>query len=130
MLAGFVAVAGSLVGLAWFSARSDRGRALETKPEDGLQAPLVLAPAQGGLELEDGKRVFYVTNTGIFRLTKDGLMLIEVMPGINIQRDIIELSGAKILLPPDGQVPLVATPILTGTDFVLQWPISTGEQQV
>ena len=77
--------------------------------------------------LQDGKRVFYVCNVGVFRLTPEGLMLIEVMPGIDIQRDILESGGAKILLPPDGEVPRVPVPVLTGKNYVLQWPQRTGE---
>ncbi|MGD0280280.1 MAG: CoA-transferase, partial [Smithella sp.] len=39
--------------------------------------------------LKAGKRVFYVTTVGVFKLTQAGLELIELMPGIDIQRDIV-----------------------------------------
>jgi propionate CoA-transferase len=80
----------------------------------------------GRSALEDGKTVYYVTNVGVFRLTERGLVLSEVMPGIDIQRDILEPSGAAILLPQDRDVPQVPMPVVTGRDFVLQWSDDTG----
>jgi propionate CoA-transferase len=75
----------------------------------------------GRAALEEGKQVFYVTHAGVFRLTEDGLMLEEAMPGIDIQRDILEVSAARILVP-DAGVPMVEQPVVTGRGFVLQWP--------
>jgi propionate CoA-transferase len=77
--------------------------------------------------LAAGKRVFYVTNVGVFRLTPDGLLLSEAMPGIDIGRDILGISEARILLPPGGQVPRVATSIVTGKGFALRWPAPNPE---
>ena len=76
--------------------------------------------------LEDGKKVFYVTNVGVFRLTQHGLLLTEVMPGIDIGRDILDVSEARILLPGNGEVPRASASVVTGRDFVLQWPHQTG----
>jgi propionate CoA-transferase len=75
----------------------------------------------GQVALAQGKRVFYVTNVGIFRLTAEGLMLIEVMPGIDIHRDILEGSEAHIVLPDGGEVPVAPQSILTGRGFALGW---------
>ena len=44
----------------------------------------------GKQALAQGKRVFYVTNVGIFRLAKRGLELMKVVPGIDIQKDILK----------------------------------------
>ena len=79
--------------------------------------------------LEDGKQVFYVTNVGIFKLTKYGLMLIAVMPGMDIERDIIGTSRANILLPAHGNVPLVSASVLSGRQFALRGPTNEGESQ-
>lgn len=75
----------------------------------------------GQVALADGKQVFYVTHAGVFRLTAGGLLLEEVMPGVDIQRDILEAATARILVP-EGGVPVVAQPVVTGRNFVLQWP--------
>ncbi|MBN2157973.1 MAG: malonate decarboxylase subunit alpha [Spirochaetes bacterium] len=71
--------------------------------------------------LEKGKKVFYVTTVGIFRLTKMGMELMQVMPGVDIQKDILDACTAKILLPKDGTVSIVPLPIVTGEGFTLTW---------
>ena len=76
--------------------------------------------------IADGKKVFYVTNVGVFRLTAQGLCLIEVMPGIDIQRDILATADANIILPANGDVPEVPGSILTGKNFTLRWPEEFG----
>ena len=39
--------------------------------------------------IENGQTVLYITERCVFRLTADGLELIEVYPGIDIDRDIL-----------------------------------------
>lgn len=77
--------------------------------------------------LERGKRVWYVTHVGVFRLTHEGLVMEQAMPGIDLEQDVLAMSGAAIRLPGDG-VARVPTPVLTGKDFVLQWP-EPGKQE-
>ncbi len=66
-----------------------------------------------------GKRVFYVTNVGVFRLTERGMELIQVMPGIDVQKDIVEATPMRVVLPEDGHVPVVPSSIMTGKGFNL-----------
>ena len=47
--------------------------------------------------LAQGKKVYYVTNVGVFKLTQQGLTLIRVTPGMDVQRDILGQSRAKIV---------------------------------
>ena len=68
-----------------------------------------------------GKKVFYVTNIGAFQLTGQGLQLDCVMPGIDLQKEILEACPAKVLLPEE-DVPVAASSILTGKGFRLEWP--------
>ena len=71
----------------------------------------------GAEALKLGKKVFYVTHVGAFQLTARGMELICVMPGIDVQRDIIEACAMRIVLPENGQ-PVVAGPeIITGQRF-------------
>jgi hypothetical protein len=46
--------------------------------------------------VRQGKTVLYVTHTGVFRLTSDGLELASVVPGIDVQRDILDFVPMKI----------------------------------
>jgi propionate CoA-transferase len=43
----------------------------------------------GDYALKSGQRVLYVTERCVFRLTSDGLELVEVAPGIDVDRDIL-----------------------------------------
>jgi propionate CoA-transferase len=68
----------------------------------------------GARALAAGKRVFYVTHVGVFRLTVQGLELICVTPGIDVRRDILDFAPIEIQLPPGGRVPRVPRSIVTG----------------
>jgi acyl CoA:acetate/3-ketoacid CoA transferase len=47
--------------------------------------------------------------------------LIEVMPGIDIQKDIINGCSMKIVSTEPGRVSVVSESIVTGKGFKLQW---------
>lgn len=67
--------------------------------------------------LKQGKEVHYVTDLGLFRLTENGPELIKVMPGVDIQKDIIQNATAKIHVA--DQVEMIPPDIVTGKDFRL-----------
>lgn len=69
--------------------------------------------------LKKGKEIYYATTVGIFQLTEKGIELIQVMPGIDVERDIMATSTAKILVSDN----LVTVPdsIATGKNFKLAW---------
>ena len=69
--------------------------------------------------LRRGQTVLYVTTVGTFRLTKRGLELIEVMPGIDIARDVVEGSKARIHVPE--HVDVIASSCVTGQGYRLSW---------
>ena len=71
--------------------------------------------------VEMGKRVYYVTNVGVFRLTARGMELVTVMPGVDIRRDILEGCPMKVVIPEGRDVPVVDRSIVTGEGFRLQW---------
>lgn len=75
----------------------------------------------GEQALKKGKTVLYVTNVGVFKLTKKGMMLIEVMPGVDIEKDILQGCPMRIVLPESGQVAVTPDTIITGDGFHLQW---------
>ncbi|WP_171212430.1 acyl CoA:acetate/3-ketoacid CoA transferase [Ruegeria sp. HKCCA5426] len=45
---------------------------------------------------ETGQEVIYVTERCVIRLTDEGLVATEIMPGIDAQRDIIVASGGRV----------------------------------
>lgn len=73
----------------------------------------------GKQALKQGKNVFYVTNVGVFKLTVRGVELIQVMPGVDIQKDIIDGCLTKIILPENREVPLVSDNVITGNGLSL-----------
>ncbi len=48
--------------------------------------------------IELGQEVLYITERAVFRLTKEGLELIEVAPGIDIKHQVIDVMGFKPLI--------------------------------
>ncbi len=78
--------------------------------------------------LRMGKRVFYVTNVGVFALTARGLELREALPGIDIREQILNVSTAAIRLPEDGGVARTEPAVLTGKGFHLE--LKAGELEL
>ncbi len=73
----------------------------------------------GRIGLELGKQIFYVTSIGVFQLTENGLELRWVVPGVDIERDIVSASKAKIHVSKN--VETVDAAVLTGRGFKLFW---------
>lgn len=54
----------------------------------------------GEQALKAGKEVIYVTERAVFKLTADGVVLIEVAKGVELVRDVLERMAFKPLLDP------------------------------
>jgi propionate CoA-transferase len=61
----------------------------------------------GSRALQAGKRVFYATHVGLFHLTRRGMELVGVMPGVDVRRDILDGTAMKVALPRTGRVPIL-----------------------
>jgi len=53
----------------------------------------------GDFAREHGRDVLYITERCVFELTGDGLLLREVAPGVDVQRDIVEKMAFKPIVP-------------------------------
>jgi propionate CoA-transferase len=50
----------------------------------------------GSYARERGQDVLYVTERAVFRLAADGIELVEVAPGIDLRRDVLERIGFAV----------------------------------
>ncbi|MCX5771327.1 MAG: acyl CoA:acetate/3-ketoacid CoA transferase, partial [Candidatus Hydrogenedentes bacterium] len=74
----------------------------------------------GKRALATGKNIYYVTNVGVFKLTSRGMELIRITPGIDLQKDILDASPMRIVLPESGPPHPVDPSIISGKGFKLQ----------
>lgn len=72
---------------------------------DGPHKKFVQAVQQitysGPYAMELGQRVLYVTERAVFKLTASGLELIEIAPGIDVERDVLAHMGFRPAISPD-----------------------------
>jgi propionate CoA-transferase len=72
---------------------------------DGTHAKLVEKVQQitysGPYGIKRRQRVLYVTERAVFRLGEDGVELIEVAPGIDVERDVVAKMGFQPRLSPN-----------------------------
>ena len=60
----------------------------------------------GPFAAKQGKRVLYITERCVFELTEEGLHLIEVAPGIDVERDILSQMDFKPIIDTYKVMPL------------------------
>ena len=64
-----------------------------------------------------GKTVFFATTVGLFKLTDKGLELKAVMPGIDIQNDIVATTDAALVVADESMVVQLPVNFVTGKGF-------------
>ena len=52
----------------------------------------------GRYAAERGKTVYYITERCVFRLTRDGVELLEIAPGVDLEQDILAQMEFKPIL--------------------------------
>jgi propionate CoA-transferase len=75
----------------------------------------------GGVGLASGKKIFYVTDLAVLELTDQGLTLRSVMPGIDVERDLLANCRARIHVPSEPAPATVPSAVVTGDGFQLDW---------
>ncbi len=73
--------------------------------QDGPSQKLVKAVEQitysGKFGRERGQRALYVTERAVFRLAPNGVELIEIAPGVDLERDVLGRMGFRPLISPN-----------------------------
>jgi acyl CoA:acetate/3-ketoacid CoA transferase len=73
--------------------------------EDGKISKFVKNVSQitfsGKRAIKNGQKVLYVTERCVLQLTKDGLEIIEIAPGVDLQKDIIDKAEFPLLVSPN-----------------------------
>jgi len=75
---------------------------------DGLIAKFVPEVAQISFSGDMGRKrrqeVLYITERCVIELTEDGLTVIEIAPGVNLEKDVLAKAGVPLLVSPDLQL--------------------------
>ena len=55
----------------------------------------------GEYAVKSGQEIMYLSERAVFKLTPEGLMLVEIAPGIDLQKDVLDKMEFKPLVSPD-----------------------------
>ena len=55
----------------------------------------------GEYAVKRGQEVMYISERSVFKLTPEGLMLMEIAPGVDMQKDVLDKMEFKPLISPD-----------------------------
>jgi propionate CoA-transferase len=105
---GFINITQNARGLIFAGAFTAGGLRIETGDgslriaREGRSRKFVTAVEEvtfnGGLAAAAGQRVLYITERCVFQLTPAGLALVEVAPGIDLERDILALMDFRPIM--------------------------------
>lgn len=73
----------------------------EDGPHTKLVGQVAAVTFNGQLALGRGQRVTYVTERCVMRLTPKGIMVTEIAPGVDLERDVLAKSAFKLLVSED-----------------------------
>jgi propionate CoA-transferase len=78
--------------------------------------------------LKRGKQVYYVTHVGCFHLTSRGMELVAVMHGVDVRRDILNVSPMAIVIPEGDGPRVLDSSLVSGKGFQLRWGNNVGAE--
>lgn len=76
--------------------------------------------------LKEGRTALYVTERAVFRLTPEGVELIEVAPGIDIERDVLARMDFQPIIK---DVALMPERIFSTDDLFTDWPHTSDTEE-
>jgi propionate CoA-transferase len=83
----------------------DQDKKIVRIKKEGVIRKMVKKVAQisfnGPMARAKDQKVIFVTERAVFELVKEGVMLIEIMPGIDLQKDVLDLMDFKPRISPN-----------------------------
>ncbi len=73
----------------------------------------------GQLGLRAGKKIYYATPVGLFRLTSRGVEVVGVFPGVDMHRDVDRVAEFEVKRPKSGEVQRLSSSLVSGEGFEL-----------
>ena len=99
------------VFVSYFSAKGLKASVADGKlniEQEGKIPKLVEKVAQitynGRIAADEGREAVYITERAVFKLTRDGIMLTEIAPGVDIEKDVLANMGFMPLVADDLKV--------------------------
>ena len=99
------------VFVSYFSAKGLKASVADGKlkiEQEGKIPKLVDKVAQitynGRIAADEGREATYITERAVFKLTRDGVMLTEIAPGVDLEKDVLSNMGFRPLVADDLKV--------------------------
>ena len=55
----------------------------------------------GKIARQEGRKVLFVTERCVFKLVREGLLLTEIAPGVDLEKDVLGQMGFRPMVAPD-----------------------------
>ena len=70
-------------------------------PQKKFRQEVEAITSSGAQAMKKGQEVLYITERGVFRLMPEGITLVEIARGVDLQRDILDQMEFQPVVPED-----------------------------